>query len=202
MAEPVNRRTQMAEARRGAILMAARGEFVGKGFAAARVDDIARQAGVAKGTVYLNFPDKEQLFEAVVLAQLAPLAARLRGQLAACEGPLRPAIEPLLQMIVREFSGDEIGPVLRLLISEAIRFPHLADRYRREVLEPMLTLMRLLLTRAGAAGELRNPATADFPQLVMAPIVIGLIWQGIFGQAMPLDMPALLRVHLDNLFEQ
>ena len=78
-----NRRTQMAEARRQAILAAAKDEFVAKGFAAARVEDIAKRAGVAKGTVYLHFPDKEQLFGEVISAHMVPITERIRGSLAA-----------------------------------------------------------------------------------------------------------------------
>lgn len=200
MAGPVNRRAQMAESRRQAILSAARDEFVARGFAAARVEDIARRAGVAKGTVYLSFPDKEQLFEAMVLDRLAPLAERIRGQLSASDGRLRSVMEPLLTAAAREFVGDEIGPVLRLMLSESMRFPRLAERYRREVIEPTLALMRMLLARAAAAGELRNPGAAEFPHLVMAPLIMGLIWQGLFAQALPLDLERLIRTHMDNLF--
>ncbi len=198
---PINRRTQMAEARREAILAAAKDEFVAKGFAAARVEDIAKRAGVAKGTVYLSFPDKEQLFEGVISAHMAPLAERIRGRMAAGgAGPLRSMMEPLLTAMLQEVFSGATGPVLRLLISEAIRFPRLGERYRREVVEPTLELLRGLLQRAAAAGELRNPGVAEFPQLVMAPMIMGLIWQGVFAEASPLDMSRVLKVHLDNLF--
>ena len=195
-----NRRAQMAQSRREAILAAARDEFVAKGFAAARVEDIARNAGVAKGTVYLSFPDKEQLFEAMVLERLSPVAERIRGQLSAGEGGLRKMMEPVLGAVAREFLGEEIGPVLRLLLSESMRFPRLADRYRREVIEPTMAVMRMLLGRAAEAGELRNPGVAEFPQLVMAPLIMALIWQGLFAQAAPLDLQRLIKTHMDNLF--
>ena len=198
---PINRRTQMAEARREAILAAAKDEFVAKGFAAARVEDIAKRAGVAKGTVYLSFPDKELLFEGVISAHMTPLAERIRGRMAGgVAGTLRSTMEPLLTAMLHEVFSGETGPVLRLLISEAIRFPRLGERYRREVVEPTLELLRGLLQRAAAAGELRNPGVAEFPQLVMAPMIMGLIWQGVFAEASPLDMRRVLKVHLDNLF--
>ena len=200
MTDTASRRAQMAQSRREAILAAARDEFVAKGFAAARVEDIARNAGVAKGTVYLSFPDKEQLFEAMVLERLAPVAERIRGQLSAGGGGLRSMMEPVLSAVAREFLGEEIGPVLRLLLSESMRFPRLADRYRREVIEPTMAVMRMLLARAAAAGELRNAGVAEFPQLVMAPLIMALIWQGLFSQAAPLDMQRLIKTHMDNLF--
>jgi AcrR family transcriptional regulator len=199
MAAP-NRRNQMAEARRGAILQAAREEFVAKGFAAARVEDIARRAGVAKGTIYLHFPDKEQLFGEVVSAQLAPIAERIRGSLSVGGPSLRVIVEPLLLGVLQEIAGPQTGAVLRLLISEAVRFPQLAERYRREVVEPMLALQRTLLARAAEAGELRNPDFARFPQLIVAPLVMGVIWQALFGKVMPLDLEAMLRTHLDTVF--
>jgi hypothetical protein len=109
-------------------------------------------------------------------------------------------MEPLLTAVAREFAGDEIGPVLRLMLSESMRFPRLAERYRREVIEPTLALMGMLLDRAAQAGELRNPGAAQFPHLVMAPLILGLIWQGLFAGAMPLDMAGLIKTHMDNLF--
>lgn len=200
MAETPNLRARMAIARRTAILDAAREEFVAKGFAAARVEDIAKRAGVAKGTIYLSFPDKEQLFESVVSDHMAPLVQRIGGILSATDGALRPTFEPMLMALAEAVSGSRTGAVLRLLVSEAIRFPHLGQRYFREVVEPVLGLQQQLLTRAAEAGELRNPAVAEFPQLVMAPIVMSLIWHGLFAKVHPLDMQKLLRVHLDTLF--
>jgi AcrR family transcriptional regulator len=199
MAAPT-KRAEMAETRRLAILQAAKEEFVAKGFAAARMEDIAKRAGVAKGTVYLHFPDKEQLFGAVVSAHMAPIAARIGGGLAAGGPRLRPLIEPLLMGVLREISGPHTGPVLRLLVSEAIRFPQLSDRYRQEFVEPMMAVQRVLLTRAAENGELRNPDFARFPQLMVAPLVMGVIWQALFGQAIPLDMEAALKTHLDTVF--
>lgn len=201
MKDAPNLRARMALARRSAILDAARDEFVAKGFAAARLEDIARRAKVAKGTIYLSFPDKEQLFEAVVSDHMAPVVDRIRGMLTGRSGALRPTLEPMLMALADEISGSRTGAVLRLLVSEAIRFPHLGERYFREVVEPMLGLQQQLLARAAEAGELRNPAVAEFPQLVMAPILMSLIWQGLFGKVQPLDMHKLLRVHLDTLFQ-
>lgn len=200
MSPPANLRAQAAEARRGAILVAAKEEFVAKGFAAARIEDIARRAGVAKGTVYLSFPDKEQLFESVISDHMAPLAARLRSRLADAGGSVRAMLEPVLLSLLDELHNGETGPVLRLLLSEAIRFPRLGERYGREVIEPTLQLQRFLLARAAQTGELRNPATADFPQLILAPVIVGLIWQGVFNQAMPLDLDAMVKAQLDALF--
>jgi AcrR family transcriptional regulator len=190
----------MADVRRRAILDAAREEFVAKGFAAARLEDIARRANVAKGTIYLSFPDKVRLFEAVLSDHMAPLVERIRDILSASNGVLRPALETMLTAFAEEISSDRTGAVLRLLVSEAIRFPHLGERYFREVVEPTLEQQRRLLARAAQAGELRNPATAEFPQLVMAPIIMGFIWQGVFGGVRPLDIQKLLRIHLDTLF--
>jgi phosphoribosylamine--glycine ligase len=78
--------------------------------------------------------------------------------------------------------------------------PEVERRILREVIEPTLALMGMLLDRAAQAGELRNPGAAQFPHLVMAPLILGLIWQGLFAGAMPLDMAGLIKTHMDNLF--
>ena len=182
------------------ILDAALEEFSRKGFAAARMEDVAQRAGVGKGTVYLYFDDKEALFEGLVHEMvITPLAGLLEMRPAPGESvgqTLRRAIPPAITRVAR----TRVGDLLRLLIGEGVRFPRLAESYRRLWIEPMTARMRELLDHAHAQGELANEALLEFPQLVAAPALVAIIWTGLFGRALPLDVQAMLEVHLDILF--
>src|SRR5215468_9051268 len=93
-------RAERQAERREAILSAALDEFAARGFAATRLDDISRRAGVAKGTIYLYFRDKESLFQDLVRAMLSPIIARLEAAPTA-EVPARMAVEAIADMFVR-----------------------------------------------------------------------------------------------------
>ena len=86
-ATPSNRAERAAE-RRAAIIEAALDEFIARGFAATRLDDVAKRAGVAKGTIYLHFKDKESMFEELIRTAIVPLIGRLHGA-AAVGGSVR-----------------------------------------------------------------------------------------------------------------
>ena len=90
--------------------------------------------------------------------------------------------------------------VIRLIIAEGPRFPKLAEFYYREVIARVLAAMRALLNRAVENGELGNDALARFPQLLIAPALVAVVWNGLFERFAPLDVRELMRAHLDLLF--
>jgi AcrR family transcriptional regulator len=185
--------------RRDAILAAALEEFSTRGFAATRLDDVAQRAGVAKGTIYLYFRDKESLFQELVRAMLSPLvgvieAAPLRDL------PIRVVAEMIVDVFVNEIYGSRRKDVIRLILAEGPRFPKLAEFYYREVIARVLPVMRALLTRAVERGELGHDALARFPQLLVAPALMAIMWNGLFERFEPLDVRQLMRAHLDLLF--
>jgi AcrR family transcriptional regulator len=185
--------------RRQAILAAALHEFSARGFAAARLDDVAVAAGIAKGTIYLYFRDKEALFQDLIRSEMSPVVATLETALAV-DLPVRAVAERAVDLFVREIYGTSRRDVIRLIISEGPRFPQLADFYYREVLSRIIAAVRALLARALARGELRNDAIIRFPQLLAAPGILAIIWNGLFERHDPLDVRALMRAHLDLLF--
>jgi AcrR family transcriptional regulator len=194
-------RADKAHARRDAILEAAIAEFVAKGFAATRVEDIAARAGVAKGTVYLNFADKEALFEGAVKARMLPIAARVAASLdAETATAARQAVEAFLEQALTLLSQPATGDVVRLVVSESIRFPALTAFYRREVIAPLAARLRPVLARAAMAGELTTPVSADYPPLVVAPMLLAVIAGGMLSELGIGDVRGMLRVHLDGLF--
>lgn len=198
-----SKRAVGATERRAAIIAAGLDEFTAKGFAATRLDDVAKRAGVAKGTIYLHFKDKEALFQELVRTALGPLIVRISNpQIGEGAGSARAAMEALTETFAREVIGTKRADIVRMIISEGTRFPQLADFYYREVIAHGVAGMRRLIEYGIARGEIRNPGLAQFPQLLVAPLVVAVIWQGLFGKHAPLDVAAMLRVHLDLIFNE
>ena len=107
-------------------------EFIARGFAATRLDDIARRAGVAKGTIYLHFKDKESMFEELIRTAIVPFGSRLTTP-PAPGGSVRDMVEALAKMFLQEVAGTRRADLVRLIIAEGPRFPAIADFYYREV---------------------------------------------------------------------
>jgi len=160
---------------------------------------LARRAGVAKGTIYLYFRDKESLFQELVRTMLSPLVGAITAMPKA-DIPVRVVAETFVDLFVREIYGTRRKDVIRLIISEGTRFPKLAEFYYREVIARVVPAMRALLTRAVERGELRHDALARFPQLLIAPGLVAILWNGLFGRHAPLDVGELMHAHLDLLF--
>src|SRR5262249_13752322 len=158
---------ERSAARRTAILAAALDEFSLRGFEAARLDDMAKRAGVAKGTIYLYFRDKESLFQELVRTMLTPLIGTIEA-LGAADVPMNVMSERIADLFVREVYDTRRKDVIRLMMSEGRRFPKLAEFYYREVLSRVIAAVRTLLQRAAARGEV-PPALAEFPQIIAAP---------------------------------
>ena len=192
-------RAARRDERRAAILAAALEEFAARGFAATRLDDVARRAGVAKGTIYLHFRDKESLFQELVRAMLSPLVGTIEAA-ALRDLPIRAVVEMIVDLFVNEIYGTRRKDVIRLIIAEGSRFPKLAEVYYREVIARVLPVMRARLTLAVERGELPHDALARFPQLLVAPALVAIIWNALFGRLAPLDVRGLMRAHLDVLF--
>ena len=191
-------RLQRSAARREAILQAALDEFSAQGFAAARLDDVARRAGVAKGTIYIHFRDKEALFQELIRSVLSPFVGTLELTLKA-DVPVRVVFNQIIDMFVREVYGTRRKDVIRLILSEGARFPNLAEFYYREVLSRILAAVRVLLQRAAERGEVPKDIVG-FPQLLGAPAVVAILWHSLFERFEPLDVKAFLHAYLDLVF--
>src|SRR5499426_3427528 len=186
--------------RRGAILSAALDEFSSRGFEAARLDDVARRAGVAKGTIYLYFRDKESLFQELIRTMLTPLVGTIEA-MGKADVPLPILADRIVDLFVSQIYETRRKDVIRLMIAEGRRFPKLAEFYYREVLSRIIAAVRALLRRAAARGEVPE-ALAEFPQIIAAPGLVAIIWSGLFERFEPLDVPKMMKTHLDLLFAQ
>src|SRR5437773_2534322 len=192
-------RAERSVERRAAIIEAALDEFTARGFAATRLDDIAKRAGVAKGTIYLHFKDKESMFEELIRTAIVPLVGRMHAP-PPLGGTVRDAIEGFARTFIQEIATTRRGDIVRLIVAEGPRFPAIADFYYREVVSRGLAGMRALIELGIARGEIKHKNLAKFPQILIAPAMIAVIWQSLFARHAPLDANEMFRVHLDLIF--
>jgi len=198
--KPASNRAERAAERRGAIIEAAMEEFIARGFAATRLDDVARRAGVAKGTIYLHFKDKESMFEELIRTAIVPMINRLWGTPPRPGASVRDMVEGFAKTFIEEVATTRRGDLVRLIVAEGPRFPAVADFYYREVVSRGLAGMRALIELGIARGEIQHKNLARFPQIMVAPALIAVIWQSLFSRHAPLDALEMFRVHLDLIF--
>ena len=189
-------RAEDRETREQAILDAALDVFAEKGFAASRLDDVAARAGVAKGTIYLYFASKEALFEGLIRSSIVLPIEAVRHELLSRDLPAEAALRFLFAWMRREVLGTRRKEIVRLVLSEAARFPALAEVYHREVVSRGMGLFREIAERAAARGEFSGDELARFPQLVIAPGLVAILWTWLFDRFEPLDTQGLLDAHL------
>lgn len=179
------------------ILEAARAVFIEKGFAAARIEDVAARAGIAKGTVYLYFDGKEALFKALIRSVTGPPIGRMEALLEDDGLASADLLARVLRIIRSEILGTERRHVLRLLLTEGHNFPEIAAFYHDEVIARAMRLLRGIVERGVARGEFARDTLARFPQLFAAPMLLAVMWEGLFGRNDPLDVEGLMQAHLD-----
>jgi AcrR family transcriptional regulator len=192
-------RADKSALRRDAILAAALEEFSARGFAAARLEDMAQRAGVGKGTIYLHFRDKEALFQELVTTMLVPFVANIEAAPPAGL-PIRLVVGRLIDRFVRDIHNTDRRKLLHLIITEGPRFPQLAEFHYHHVVKRAIAAMRALLEAAHRRGELRSDALVRFPQLVIAPGLMAIVWSGLFDRFEALDVAAMMGAHLDLIF--
>ena len=191
-------RGQRRREREAAIVAAAIDEFRASGLTNARLDDIATRAGVAKGTLYLYFDSKEELFKAAVRSLIHPLLEAVEQQVAHFEGPteelLRQAIRSMYQDVTQQTDGCEL---MRLMIAEGHRMPDLAEFYYTEVAARGLATLRMIVWRGIAKGEFRQTPAAEFPHMLLAPCKLSMTWQLIFGEKHRLELDRYADAHAE-----
>jgi AcrR family transcriptional regulator len=200
MSEETTRWKRRKEARPAEILDAALDCFAERGFAATRMDDVAARAGVTKGTVYLYFESKEELFKALVRTELLPNIERLEAA-ASMPGPASTLIEGLLGIWAGHVYPSKVSVLPKLILSEAGNFPDLAKFYYEEAVQRALKLLRSVLRRGVETGEFRPIDVDHVAYCVIGPLLFSVLWRHSFGplDKAPLDIAALCRAHLDML---
>lgn len=186
-------------ARRRAILDAALQVFSEHGFAGTKLDEVARRAGIAKGTLYLHFTDKEALFRGLVEENIAPVLADADHVVGLFPGTTRELLDLLIGLLAARILDRPASAIVRLMIAEGPRFPELAAFYHREVVARGLALVRQILQRGLERGEITSDLGVRFPQLVISPAIVAVVWNSMFGAIEPLDARSFLMAHRDLL---
>ena len=190
-----------AEERPGEICAAALAVFAEKGFAAARLDEIARRAGVSKGTLYLYFADKEQLFRAVVRNTVSPNVETIRQALTAADLPFADVVRMFLPRFAEITARVPVGPVAKMVVGESRNFPELAKVWHDEVVSRVIGAIAELIARAQERGEVRAGDPRLHAFTLMGPMLMGILYRETLepvGGA-PLDIAALARQHADTV---
>ena len=189
---PSPRWRRRAEARPEEILEAALAEFDARGFEAARMEDIARRANLSKAAIYLYFPSKMALLEALIEARVGPLA---RGvQQLANSGAADPmaALRVLATMAAHKLSDPSLFAVPRLVIGLSGRFPEIAKYYREHVVEKARGALETLIEAAMAKGQLRRADKSAVARAFIGPLFFEAMWTHVLGGETALHLPQKL----------
>ena len=197
---PKPERRRRKDARPGEIATAALTLFSERGFAATRLEDVAQRAGVSKGTLYLYFPTKEDLFRAVLRQDLVPSLQAMEATVASHQGPtgllLRQIAEHMLQIL-----GTNLTAIPKLGLAESGNVPAIAQVYADEVVRPAMALLTGVLQRGMDRGDFRqiDPRSA-IPSFV-APFLMMALWKHSLGQHtdISLDPRSVMETHMDVL---
>jgi AcrR family transcriptional regulator len=192
-----------AEARPDEVLDAALELFIEKGFASTRVEDIAKRAGLSKGTVYLYFPSKEALLEGLVRRAIIPIADSALAALHDYEGDPRVVLSLVMRMLAGRISDPKVMAMPKLIFREAMSFPGLADMYRREVLDRVIPAVEGLIRRGIEQGYLRQVDPSLTIRSIIGPLMLHVAMAEIFGITPEggLHMDKLVENHLSILFD-
>ncbi len=186
-------------ARPAEIVTAALEVFVERGFAAARLEEVARRAGVTKGTVYLYFKNKEALFKAVVRETIVPVIAKGEAMAQAFTGSARELVERLVREYWRLVGETELAGIPKLMMAEAATFPQLTRFYYEEVVTRGHRLMAGVIERGIKSGEFRKVDVPTAAKLAMSPLMHATVARRAFASCMPegFDIGKYLDTHID-----
>ena len=186
-------------ARPAEIVTAALEVFVQRGFAAARLEEVARRAGVTKGTLYLYFKSKEALFKAVVRETIVPVIAQGEALAQSFTGTARELVERLVREYWRLVGETELAGIPKLMMAEAATFPQLTRFYYEEVVTRGHRLMAGVIERGIKSGEFRKVDVATAAKLAMSPLMHATVARRAFASCMPegFDVATYLDTHID-----
>src|SRR5262245_38069893 len=192
MSSAAPRWRRRAEARPEEILDAALAEFTSRGFEAARMEDIARTAGLSKAAIYLYFPSKMALLEALIEAKVGPLAQQVRTLAAAGQNNPLMALRMLATAAAHRLSDPKLFAVPRLVIGISGRFPEIADYYRTHVVEKARGALELLIEAAMAQGAIRRVDKDAVVRAFIGPLFFEAMWAHVLRGETALNDPQKL----------
>ena len=179
-------------------------EFCSRGFMGARIEDIARHAGLSKGTVYLYFDSKEEMLKALVRRSVTPIAQNMgdiAGHISDHNSSAVQILTSMLMMMAGRLSDDKIGAIPPLIIGEAGNFPELATFYREEVIEKAMKALKMVIEFGIKRGEFRKENSDFAIRTLIGAVFMQIIWNNIFVRANEEKLPyeEFIRAHI-NIF--
>jgi AcrR family transcriptional regulator len=203
--DPCLFRRRRKEARPAELLEAALTLFVEKGFAATRSEEVAKAAGVSKGTLYLYFPSKEELLKAVIQHFLGAEIETGIQEAAAADGPIAQAMERLLvAWWTRIYEGPASG-VFKLVITEVRNFPEIGEFWVERVVAPGHAIVSGLLRRGVERGEFAVDDIDSAVHSILMPMILMCMHKHSFaacgiGKEMDIDPVVFMHAHLRLIF--
>ena len=190
------------DARPHELLDAALAFFVERGYAATRLDDVAARAGVSKGTLYLYYASKQDLFEAVVRYAIVERIRELEEECRKLAGSPEETVRLFFDRWWTMYGSTPSAAILKLLIGEAHNFPHIARFFRAEVVEPNMILLARIIAGGVVVGDFETEDPVMTAHLWLAPLVLKSIWTHSFdpvcGGGSGPELDAFRRAHVDH----
>jgi AcrR family transcriptional regulator len=199
MAEPRFQRRK--EDRPAEITQAALAAFAEKGYAATKVDEVAKRAGVSKGLLYLYFKTKEDLFKAVIRSFLSPRIDALISNIEETDLSAEEFLRGPFLAFARSLPKSPAKILVRLMIAEGPKHPDLVEWYWDNVVSRALAALRTLIERGVDNGEFRESAVNEFPQLLVTPVFFSMIFTIVFKQQMNLDTDRFIEAHMEMVLD-
>lgn len=165
------------EDRPAEILNAALELFTEKGFAATRMDDVAKIAGISKGTLYNYFKSKEAIFMAVVQEMISPEIDRVEEMVSQYVGPTDHLLRQLIRAWWTNVGETRLSAIPKIVIAESGNFPEIAEFFVETVVKRARKLFTDVVSKGVVSGEFNLIETQAVARLIIAPLVYATIWQ-------------------------
>ncbi len=195
------RRSRRKDARPAEIVAAAASCFVENGYGGTKLEDVARRAGIAKGTVYLYFDTKQDLFEAVIRDKVTSALGDAEAVIQGYEGPSAQLLEIVIGRAYENLVGTDASRLLQIIIGEGHQFPELRKLYYDTSIRKGVAMIEQIVARGVASGEFRDgPATRN-PRLLMGPCIMAVVWSVSFNDFDPLDIASFRASHIATILD-
>ena len=196
MSEPRFKRRK--EDRPAEIAEAAFHAFAENGYDATRVDDVARRAGVSKGLLYLYFKTKEELLKAVIKRYITPKIEALRSSVESSNLSAEDFLRGPFLEFAKQIPNSPAKILIRLVVSEGHKHPNLVAYYWENVVSQGLGTLTQVIDKGVREGDFKQTALADFPHLIVSPVMLTVIWSIVFSNR-DLDTDRMFETHIDMI---
>jgi len=190
-------RRRRKEARPAEIIEAGLIEFAEKGYAGARLSDVAARAGIVKGTIYRYFENKEALFQAAVMSRVISALDNVEELVEGYPGPTDELLKQVLAVIYEKIVASDARVLLRIIIGEGARFPEIPSYYYKESISKGAAVIERIVQRGIARGEFREGPMTAMPTIIMGPAIFAAVWKMTFDEVEPLDLEPFMEAHVD-----